>query len=104
MNIDTGELMNIINELSCNKSPGLDGLTAEHIKFADSQLLILLPIVVSSTLVHGYIPKAITESVIVSVIKDKNRRVNKKGNHRPMCLLNLCSKIIGCHPCIVRQV
>ena len=59
MTIDAGELMNIINELSCNKSPGLDGLTAEHIEFADSQL-ILLSIVVSSTLVHGYIPEAIT--------------------------------------------
>ena len=44
MNIDAGELMNIINELSINKSLGLDGLTAEHIKFADSQLVILLSI------------------------------------------------------------
>ena len=57
MTIDAGELMNIINELSCNKSPGLDGLTAEHIKFSDSQLVILLSILVSSILLHGYIPK-----------------------------------------------
>ena len=47
MNINAGELMNIINELSCNKSLGLDGLTAEHIKFADSQLVILLSILLS---------------------------------------------------------
>ena len=38
MTIDAGELMNIIIELSHNTSQGLDGLTAEHIKFADSQL------------------------------------------------------------------
>ena len=44
MTIDAGELTNIINELSCNKSPGLGGLTAEHIKFADSQLVVLLSI------------------------------------------------------------
>ena len=44
--IDAGELMNIINELSCNKSPGLYGLTAEHIKFADSQLVVLLSILI----------------------------------------------------------
>ena len=47
MTIDAGELMNIINELSCNKSLGLDGLSAEHIKFADSQLMILLSILLS---------------------------------------------------------
>ena len=94
MTIDSGELMNIINELSCNKSPGLDGLTAEHIKFVDSQLVVLLSILLSSILVHGYIPKAITESVIVPVIKDKNRHVNEKGNYSPICLLNTCSKII----------
>ena len=63
--------MNINNDLSCNKSPGLDGLTAEHIKCEDSQLVVLLYIFVSSILVHGYIPKAVTESVIVPVIKDK---------------------------------
>ena len=48
----------------------------------------------SSVLVHGYIPKAITGSVIVSVIKDKNRRVNEKGNYWPICFSNICSKII----------
>ena len=74
--------MNIINKLSCNKSPGLDGLTAEHIQFADSQLMVLLSILVSSILVPGYIPKSITESVIVPVIKYENRRVNEKGNYR----------------------
>ena len=58
MTIDAGELMNIISELSCNKSSHLYGLTAEHIKFADSQLA-LLSIIVSSILVHGYIPKPI---------------------------------------------
>ena len=93
MTIDAGELINI-DELSCNKSSGLDGLTAEHIKFADSQLVVLLTNLVSSILVHGYIAKAITEFVIVPVIKDKNRRACKKGNYRPICLSNICSKII----------
>ena len=45
-------------------------------KYVDSQLLVLLFALVSSILVHGYILKVINESVIVPVIKDKNRRVN----------------------------
>ena len=57
--------MNSINTLSCNKSPGLDGLTAEHIQFADSELVVLSSILVSSILVPGYISKSITESVLM---------------------------------------
>ena len=34
------------------------------------------------------------ESVIVPIIKDKNKRVNDKRNYRPICLSNICSKII----------
>ena len=43
---------------------------------------------------NGYIPKVFTESVIVPVIKDKNRRVNDKSNYRPLCLFNIGSKIV----------
>ena len=57
--------MNSINTLSCNMSPGLDGLTAEHIQFADSELVVLSSILVSSILVPGYISKSITESVLM---------------------------------------
>ena len=63
-------------------------------KSEDSQLVVQLSIRVSSILLHGYIHKSITESVIVPVFKDKNRRVNQKGNYRPICLSNICSKII----------
>ena len=48
----------------------------------------------SSILVHGYIPKIITESAIIPVITDKNRRVNDKGNCMPICLSNKGSKIL----------
>ena len=79
MTIDADRMISIINDLSCNKSPGLDGLTAEHMKYADSQLLVLLSALVSSILVHGYILKVITESVIVPVTKEEKRRVNDEG-------------------------
>ena len=94
MTIEAGEMTSIINDLSCNKSPGLDSVTAEHMKYADSKLLVLLSVLVSSILVHGYIPKVITESLIVPVITDKNIRVNKKGNYKPICLSNVGSKIV----------
>lgn len=32
MHIYVGDMVSIVNDVSCNKSPGLDCLTAEHIK------------------------------------------------------------------------
>ena len=49
---------------------------------------------VSSIVVHGHLPQSMNEYVIVPIIKDKNKRVNDKNNYRPICLSNLCSKII----------
>ena len=86
--------MNIIDELSCNQSPGLDGLTAKHMKFADSQLVVLYYLVLYPLFWCMVIYQNQSKSVIVTVIKDKNRRVNEKGNYRPICLSHICSKII----------
>ena len=49
---------------------------------------------VTSIVVHGHVPESMNESVIVPIIKDKNKRVNDKRNYRPICLSNICSKII----------
>ena len=34
------------------------------------------------------------ESVTVPIIKDKNKCVNDTNNYRPICLSNICSKIL----------
>ena len=39
--VSPGEITEIINDLPCNKSPGLDGHTNEHLKYASSQLSVL---------------------------------------------------------------
>ena len=46
----------VIDDLASNKSPGLDGLSAEHFKFAHSRLLALMSTLVSSIVVHGHVP------------------------------------------------
>ena len=94
MTVDLFEMKAVIDDLACNKSPGLDGLSSEHFKFAHSRLPALLSTLVTSIVVHGHVPESMNESVIVPIIKDKNKRVNDKRNYRPICLSNICSKII----------
>ena len=94
MNVPVDEIRSIISELSCNKAPGPDGLNAEHVKYADSRLTILMALMVSAVLIHGHIPALAAESVILPVIKDKNKRISDKCNYRPICLSNILSKMI----------
>ena len=94
MTVDRIEMKAVIDDLASNKSPGLDGLSAEHVKFAHSILSELMSTIVSPIVVHGHLPQYMNESVIVPIIKDKNKRVTDKTNYRPICLSNVCSKII----------
>ena len=77
----------IVNDLACNKSPGLDSVSAENMKFAGPQLCILMSMMISSIFTHGFIPSSLMELVIVP---NKNKRINDKGNYRPICLSVQC--------------
>ena len=60
-------------------------------EFAGQQLPVLLAI-----LVNGYVPKYnMLKSVIIPIIKHKNKRISDKDNHRPICLANLFTKMAG---------
>ena len=63
MTVDLFEMKAVIDDLACNKSPGLDGLSSEHFKFAHSRLPALLSTLVTSIVVHGHVPESMNESV-----------------------------------------
>ena len=94
MSVSPSEITEIINALPCNKSPGLDGLTSEHLKYASSQLSVLLSILMSSILVHGRVPSAMLKSVMIPIVKYKNKHITDKENYRPICLANVFTKVI----------
>ena len=92
--VNCDEVLVAINGLYANKSPGLDGLSSEHLKFADRQLSIILSVLTTAIFSHGHIPEVMLKSAIVPIIKDKNKRINDKNNYSPICLSNLFTKVI----------
>ena len=56
LTVDLFEMKAVIDDLACNKSPGLDGLSSEHFKFAHSRLPALLSTLVTSIVLHGHVP------------------------------------------------
>ena len=83
-----------IKELGLNKSCGLDGIMAEHLKYASQRLHYLLSMCLTGFFIHGFLPESMMSVLIVPVIKDKAGNINAKDNYRPIALANIISKIV----------
>ena len=89
MVVHAQEIIDIISKLPSGKSPGPDEISSEHLKYAGMKLPIMLSLLISASLMHGYLPCSFMTSVIVPVIKEKNKRISDKDNYRPICLPNV---------------
>ena len=58
MIVTSNEIEDIIKDLDYNKSPGLNGISSDHMKCAGQQLPVLLSILMSAIIVHVYVPKS----------------------------------------------
>ena len=66
-----GDIEEALNDLKSGKCAGLDNIQAEHLKNASSVLNVLLSILCTAMMKHGYIVNTILETVIIPVIKNK---------------------------------
>ena len=69
--MDVSEICEIIEDLSYNTSPGLDGITNKHMMVADRQLPVFLAVLMSAILIHGYIPKTMLKYVLFLITRIK---------------------------------
>ena len=62
-----------ISNLKMSKSPGLDEIMPEMIRYVGNPLAVIMTKLFNLCIIHGYVPYSFCHSVIVSVVKDKNR-------------------------------
>ena len=55
-----------MRDMKYGKSGGADGLSKEHLKLADAQLIELLNLLISAMLVHSHVSQALTTVIIDS--------------------------------------
>ena len=87
------EIAKAISDLDGNKSCGLDGIYAEHLKLGSRLLFTLLGHCLTSFFVHGFLPESMIHNVLVPVIKSKTGRIMSKDNYRPIALASIVSKV-----------
>ena len=88
------DISDIINSLALNKSCGMDGIQAEHLKYSSTRLIPILSMCFTSFFVHGFLPKALMSVVLVPIIKNKAGNISSSKNYRPIALASVISKLL----------
>ena len=88
------DVENGIKKLSKGKTCGEDNITPEHILYASDRLHVMLSMFYNCSINHGYLPKAMTNSIIVPLVKNKTGDVTSKDNYRPIGIASAFSKLL----------
>ena len=87
------DILDALKNIKCGKSSGIDGISAEHFVFAHSHIHVLLSLLFSAFITHGYLPGMFMKTAIVPIIKNKTGDTSDKNNYRPIALVTAASKI-----------
>ena len=93
LNITIAEVVKSVSKLSSGKAAGLDGVTAENIKFAHPVLFFYILQMFNGFLMHGYLPNEFMSSSLTPTIKDPKGDITSTANYRPIAVSSIISKL-----------
>ena len=93
--ITTDQISEYIKLLKKGCSPGVDGVTSEHLSYANSNTLRhYLQIVLSCLIQYTVVPNNFATGIIVPVLKRPSLNPNQVENYRPITLGSTYSKLM----------
>ena len=76
-------------------SAGADHIHAEHLIHASDRLTVLLSILCTSIMKHGYTPSGMLDTTLTPIVKTKTGDVTDKNNYRPIAVATSMSKVMA---------
>ena len=70
-----------IEGLANNKSCGLDGVSAEHLKHSSNRIVPMLAMCFTGLFIHGMLPPSIISVVLVPIVKRQSHRHDARPAH-----------------------
>ena len=93
MVVKVKELQKLIIAMPVGKACGYDHISNEHFKHANEKLHILMSLLYSSLLIHGFLPDTMMTTIIAPIIKNKSGDLSDNNNYRPIALATVASKL-----------
>lgn len=94
INFSAKEIRHILKKMSGGKSPGHDGLSIEHLRFAGVHLPRVLSMFFALCLNHSYLPYDLMKTIVVPIVKNKTGDISDRGNYRPISLATVIAKVL----------
>ena len=82
-----------INTLNSGKTPGIDGITKEHLKYAGVKMAEILCLLFNQIVTNEYIPINFRRGVQIPLYKGKNTPIVEVNNYRGITLLSTFNKL-----------
>lgn len=84
---------NAIKGMARGRSPGHDGLSIEHLRYAGPHICRLLSLLFNFCVSHSYLPTEMLKTIVVPIVKNKTGDVSSKYNYRPISLATVIAKV-----------
>ena len=84
----------IIAHLKSGKSDGSEGLFSDHFIHGTHRFYVILSILYTSMLSHGFSPNSMILGTMIPIPKDKKKSLCNSGNYRAIALSSIFSKIL----------
>ena len=81
-------------KLKLNCAAGANSLTAKHLCYSDHSVKRYLSIFINMCLSHGFVSKACLDTLLVPIVKTKNKSVQDINNYLPIALPTVTSKLL----------
>ena len=93
-NITVHDVMNAVNHLKDGKSDGYEGLSSDHFIHGNRQLYVLLSILFTLSLRHGFSPDSMILGTMIPIPTDKKKSLCSSSNYRAIALSSIFIKIL----------
>lgn len=104
--IPAKNVVKIISTMQRGKSPGHDGLSIEHFKYAGVHLPRVLSLFFTLCISHSYLPEELMRTIVVPIVKNKTGNTSDMGNYRPISLATTAAKVLDSllNSCLLKHI
>ena len=93
-NITVHDVMNAVTHLKTGKSDGSEGLSSDHFIHGNRKLYVLLSILFTLFLRHGFSPNSMILGTMIPIPKDKKKSLCSASNYRAIASSRIFCKIL----------